>query len=270
MNFVEKIIGTGGIRSACQPIVQIDGPKLIVNSVELLTLLPEDSLIRNAATLYDHARRCEAEPQLDRYCATVALEAARSLPEPLGLSFDVQLATLEEDMGFAGHVSEAAARFDLDNSDIMLEVVEHAPPWNGPALQVAVRELRSAGFSIALDGIGGGTASHRMILEVRPNCLKIDRYLIHACHKDGLRRAMLKSLGCLAREIGATIIAVGVENEREVETLADLGIDLFQGDFLFPAIPTNTLEKLLSPGRGIPVEIRRPLGVRISEAVIRS
>jgi EAL domain-containing protein (putative c-di-GMP-specific phosphodiesterase class I) len=68
-----------------------------------------------------------------------------------------------------------------------------------------------------------------MVLECRPDYLKVDRYFVTGCHDDFYRKAVLSSIAQLARPFGARVIAEGVEDARDLAVLKRLGITLVQG-----------------------------------------
>jgi EAL domain-containing protein (putative c-di-GMP-specific phosphodiesterase class I) len=71
-----------------------------------------------------------------------------------------------------------------------------------------------------------------MILDVRPNWLKLDRYFVEGCASDRHRRAVITVLRQLGAEFSAEVIAEGVMNHEDADTLRQLGITLMQG-YLF-------------------------------------
>ena len=117
-------------------------------------------------------------------------------------------------------------------SHVVVEVVEHALAWNPRDYAQAVDELRDLGVSIALDDIGVGLSNYRMMLDTRPNYLKIDRYVVTGCDADPRRSAILESIWSLAERLGAMVIAEGVETAAELAQVQAVGIRLVQGFLL--------------------------------------
>jgi EAL domain-containing protein (putative c-di-GMP-specific phosphodiesterase class I) len=106
------------------------------------------------------------------------------------------------------------------------------PYRNVSRLRTALAELRQSGIRIAVDDLGFGHGNLRMVLDVRPEYLKIERYFVDGCADDGDRRAMLRSVTSLARDFQSLVIAEGVERPDDLEVLRDLGIPLAQGYLL--------------------------------------
>jgi EAL domain-containing protein (putative c-di-GMP-specific phosphodiesterase class I) len=95
---------------------------------------------------------------------------------------------------------------------------------------------------LAVDDAGAGYASFRHILLLRPEFIKLDREINSGIHADAARRALAAAVAIFALDVGATVIAEGVETEEEASMIATLGIDAIQG-YLFGR-PTADLEDL--------------------------
>jgi len=77
----------------------------------------------------------------------------------------------------------------------------------------------------------------------------VDRYFVAGCHRDFHRRAVLASIEQLAGPFGARVVAEGVEDPADMDTLKRIGISLVQG-YLFgePAPVEETLARVHAPG----------------------
>jgi EAL domain-containing protein (putative c-di-GMP-specific phosphodiesterase class I)/DNA-binding NarL/FixJ family response regulator len=115
---------------------------------------------------------------------------------------------------------------------IVLELTEHAAVADYEPLKEALDELRGEGVRIAVDDAGAGYASLQHILSLRPEIVKLDRTLTAAIHTDPARRALASALVSFGQEIGATIIAEGIEVPEELETLQRLGVRWGQGFYI--------------------------------------
>jgi EAL domain-containing protein (putative c-di-GMP-specific phosphodiesterase class I) len=94
---------------------------------------------------------------------------------------------------------------------------------------------------IALDDVGFGHSNYALMLDVRPDYFKLDRRLVHGCHADPYRRAVIESVEALAAKVKARVIAEGVEVAPEVDALREMGISLAQGFLLSPALTAFAL-----------------------------
>jgi EAL domain-containing protein (putative c-di-GMP-specific phosphodiesterase class I) len=96
-------------------------------------------------------------------------------------------------------------------------------------LRTAISTLRRGGARLAVDDVGAGHASLRHILQLDPDLIKLDVSLTRDIERQRSQRAMASALVTFAREVGASVIAVGIETEAELEVIRELGVPLGQG-----------------------------------------
>jgi EAL domain-containing protein (putative c-di-GMP-specific phosphodiesterase class I) len=120
----------------------------------------------------------------------------------------------------------------IPRESITVEIVEHAPPWDSYGFASALERLRLAGMRVALDDVGLGQSNFKMILDVRPDYLKIDQYFVEKCDSDRNRQAVIESVTTLGTHFGAEIVAEGVEREEVRDALSRFGVTYMQG-YLF-------------------------------------
>ena len=128
-------------------------------------------------------------------------------------------------------------------SRLVIEITEQTDIADYAELREQLQPWLARGAQIAIDDTGAGYASLEHVVELRPDFLKLTRGLVADIDKDPNRQALLRALGAFAREVGATIVAEGVEREAELEVLRESEIDYAQG-WLFgrpgapwPAVP---------------------------------
>lgn len=119
-----------------------------------------------------------------------------------------------------------------DLSSIVFEITEHAPVSDYDELTTALDRLRAQGARIAIDDAGAGFSSLRHIVQLRPDVIKLDISLTRAIDTDVARRALASALIFFAHEIGASLVAEGIETEAELQALRALGISAGQGYLL--------------------------------------
>jgi blue light- and temperature-responsive anti-repressor len=115
---------------------------------------------------------------------------------------------------------------------VIVEITEEESITNFEDFQSALKSLRSAGISVAIDDFGAGFAGLTLLSRFQPEKLKIDRQIIDGVHYDGPKQAIVKAIIECAHSLGITIIAEGVETVEEWCWLQSVGVDLFQG-YLF-------------------------------------
>lgn len=93
----------------------------------------------------------------------------------------------------------------------------------------AVKGLKAAGISVAIDHFGVGFAGLKLLAQFQPDIIKINRDLISDVHRSGPQQAIIHAIiqCCHSLEIG--ICADGVEKAEEWMWLESAGISHFQG-----------------------------------------
>ena len=166
------------------------------------------------------------------------------------LNVNVHASTLARDFGFPAFLLERASEARIAPERLVVEIVEHAPPLDVPGFRRALEELREGGLTIALDDVGLGQSNYKMILDVRPDIYKLDRYLVAGAWNDPYRQVILDSLARMVRRLEARAVAEGVEDQNELVAVEAAGIDLVQGFLFARPLPRHELA-----GGGLP---RRP------------
>lgn len=129
----------------------------------------------------------------------------------------------------------------VDMKRIVVELSEHSSVGDYGSLNDTFDSLRAEGVRLAVDDAGAGYSSMQHIIQMHPDIIKADIGLIRAIDHDPARRAIVQALLGLRDEIGAEVVAEGIETEGERQTLMDLGCELGQG-FLLARPRTLPLE----------------------------
>ncbi|MFO6465789.1 GGDEF domain-containing phosphodiesterase [Jannaschia sp. KMU-145] len=112
---------------------------------------------------------------------------------------------------------------------MVFEIVETAIVVNPARAADLIDKLRAQGLRIALDDFGTGLSNLERLRRFPVDILKIDRSFVDGLGGAGREEAILASLVTLAERLGTDIVAEGIETERQVETVRDLGIHFGQG-----------------------------------------
>ena len=229
----ERWFASGHVTMAFQPIIALSAPHTVY-ALEALTRGPRGTQFENPAVFFEYLRQTRQEARADRRCVAAAVRAAASCDrtELPRVSINVHPSTLEGDAGFPAFLAALLDEEQLDPSQVILEIIEESRLCSTRRLIEAVAALREVGVAIALDDVGVGRCNLRTILDVRPDILKVDRYLVHGSAEDIPRRVVLESVQRIAEAIGASVVAEGIEREDDAAAAHSLGIDYAQG-FLF-------------------------------------
>lgn len=133
----------------------------------------------------------------------------------------------------------------LDFGDLKLEVTESAYTDNAKKLLEVVGSLREMGFEIEMDDFGSGYSSLNMLSSMPVDVLKMDmKFIRNLEHNETDRRLVILILD-IAKYLGLTVVAEGVETEKQYEILKKAGCDLVQGYYFSKPVPAEEFEKLI-------------------------
>jgi EAL domain-containing protein (putative c-di-GMP-specific phosphodiesterase class I) len=120
-------------------------------------------------------------------------------------------------------------RLGADPSRICLEIVKPERNPDRDLLGDMVDAHRKRGAMVALDDLSGGPESLACLELLRPDVAKIDTALTAGIQHSPARRALVAAVVACAHELGAKVVAEGVERVDEFKAMAELGVDLGQG-----------------------------------------
>ena len=111
-----------------------------------------------------------------------------------------------------------------------------------------IREFRSLGIEFSIDDFGTGYSSINYLKRLPVESLKIDREFVLDLF-EGKNDEIVRLIINTAKIFGMKTVAEGVENERVLKTLRELGCDYYQGFLFSPPVPADTVtEQWLTGG----------------------
>lgn len=126
-------------------------------------------------------------------------------------------------------VTDALSRYAINPDQLELEITETTVLRNNIQSVRALRKLRALGVGVAFDDFGTGFASLSLLQKYPLTRLKIDRsFVAHIDRKTG-DAAIVGAVTTMAKSLGLTVIAEGVETARQEKALLALGCDEAQG-----------------------------------------
>jgi len=163
--------------------------------------------------------------EMELACLRTAIRDLERLPEEAYLSLNVSPA-----MAIAPELHEVLGGLPAER--LVLEMTEHARVDDYPALKAALGTFRERGIRLAIDDAGAGFASLRHIVLLHPDFIKLDMTLTRDVHVDETRRALVAALVAFGSQIGAKVVAEGVEFAEQLATLRQAGVQFGQGFYL--------------------------------------
>jgi EAL domain-containing protein (putative c-di-GMP-specific phosphodiesterase class I) len=204
------------------------------------------------------AERLGRGRDLELLAVTTALQGAKSLPPGLTVAVNVSPATFEDP-----RLMSVLEQSGLHLGRVVLELTEHVSIADYAILRRVREQLAERGVRLAVDDAGSGYASMRHIVALAPDVIKIDRSLVSGIDHDPARRALVSAVVFFALESGGLVLAEGIENADELDTLVTLGVDGAQGFFLGrpsgdPAVHGSWAFQRCVSHRGLERRLQRP------------
>ncbi|MGB3734699.1 MAG: EAL domain-containing response regulator [Ilumatobacter sp.] len=219
---IRFVLGGQRLRSVFQPIVDVHARDII--GVEALTRFDTEP-VRSPASWFAEASEVGLGPELEIAAVRCALRCIDELPAAAYLSLNCSPTILRSP-------ELAALLDDVDPLRIVLEITEHHEILDYASTQDTLSTLRRRGIRFAVDDAGSGYSSLNHILELRPDIIKLDIALTSGIDRHPAKRALAAAMVTFATEVGASLVAEGVETIEELDTLTSLGIRSVQGYLL--------------------------------------
>jgi diguanylate cyclase (GGDEF)-like protein/PAS domain S-box-containing protein len=120
----------------------------------------------------------------------------------------------------------------IDARRVLVEITESSAMLDPDRAQEILWSLHAGGLRIAIDDFGTGYSSLSRLREMPVGVLKIDRSFVHDVHRDPQAASIVSAFLELAKGLGMTTLAEGIETPEELQFLRERGCRLGQG-FLF-------------------------------------
>ena len=133
---------------------------------------------------------------------------------------------------FADRFQTILRETETAGSSVIAEITETVPLSAGPVETANIDALRQMGVRIAVDDFGAGHASLDYLRNFKFDILKLDRSLIVDIATNRVDAMLVSAVCRIARVIGVSVVAEGVETEEQRKTLLGLGCTHLQGYFL--------------------------------------
>jgi EAL domain-containing protein (putative c-di-GMP-specific phosphodiesterase class I) len=267
---VRKLLSERQIQVAFQPIWDIDTGTIL--GYEALARPDMEYGLVGPQEAFDVATRIGRARELDEVCRVAILARARELPRNAKLFVNIAPESLEHESLSGADLARSVVSAGFDPEQVVLELTERSIVRPDTMVRQA-HMLRTFGFKLALDDTGAGNAGLGVLSQLQVDYVKVDRAVVNHAGSDQAARAVLAGIFALAREMGAYVIAEGIETVDMLELVRDMSDALFTGSrggrgvqgFLLGA-PSNSLPAKDSPDQSFPIAAAR-LGRKIGSTL---
>ena len=112
---------------------------------------------------------------------------------------------------------------------LIFEFTENEEMGSPEHVASIIDTYKRIGFSVAIDDFGAGHSGLDMFARFAPDEIKLDMELVRGIDTDARRRAIVRAVVSMCRELDTLVIAEGIETAAEAAVLRDLGIRYHQG-----------------------------------------
>jgi diguanylate cyclase (GGDEF)-like protein/PAS domain S-box-containing protein len=129
----------------------------------------------------------------------------------------------------------------VDPSKVLVEITESSAMADPDRAQAILEDLHAGGLRIAIDDFGTGYSSLARIRDMPVDVLKIDRSFVSGVDVDPQNQSIVSAFIELARGLGVTTLAEGIETEGELAFVRDRGCVMGQGFYFSKAVPPEEI-----------------------------
>jgi diguanylate cyclase (GGDEF)-like protein len=185
---------------------------------------------------------------LTHHVLRTALEQCRQWRDRgIDLSVAVNLSVRDlVDLDLPGAIAAELDRVGLEPRCLAIEITETMLVLDPNRTIEVLARLHEMGVRVSLDDFGTGWSSLSYLQRLPVDELKIDRSFISDLAASDTDSSIVEATVALARKLGLTTVAEGVESARAWEQLVRLGCDVAQGYFISRPLPAEELEVWLA------------------------
>ncbi|MDX6212669.1 MAG: hypothetical protein QOF82_1756 [Frankiales bacterium] len=181
---------------------------------------------------------------LDEACRQQALWEVRPGQPPISMAVNVSARQFAAP-GFVQVVAGAVARHAIDPSQLCLEITETALLEESAVVPETFGGLVGLGVQIALDDFGTGYSSLAHLRKFPVHILKVDRSFVSGLGDTEGDLVIVGAVTAMARALGITTVAEGIETPEQLEMLSAMGCDNGQGYLFSPAVEPARIQEIL-------------------------
>lgn len=218
-----------------QPIISLQSGDVL--GFEALSRISQEGLFDNVELMFRFAEQSGNVWMLEQLCRQSILKELSKQKEIFDsyhakLFMNVNPNVLHDAKFQAGFTKEYTRRYGIDTDRITFEVTEREQIENETSFINAIEHYKSQNYQIAIDDVGSAYAGLNRICNLLPEYIKLDISLVRNVYANSTKYALIKGLVEFSVNSGIYLIAEGIETQKELETLIDLGVQYGQGYFL--------------------------------------
>jgi diguanylate cyclase (GGDEF)-like protein len=220
IRILHELLAGDGPEVAFQPVWELGDRDNRLLGYEALAR-PDTAGRLSPGDVFQIAERIGRGHELDALCRRATLARAHELPAGTLLFLNISPQSLGQDELAGDRLARTVRAAGLEPERVVLEITERATAARLDRMISELTRLRGLGFKLALDDVGAGNAGLEMLRKLPVDYVKIDREVIVDSAAGGAARAVLLAVISFAAELGAYVIAEGIETEAMLKHIRD-------------------------------------------------
>ncbi|MBF0557837.1 MAG: EAL domain-containing protein, partial [Nitrospirae bacterium] len=199
---------------------------------EALTRIKGENPFTDISELFRKAVLTDTVSILDVHCRENAINQASTLglsQSKANLFINVCPETMMDSAHRADITDQLVEKWNIPKERIVLEVTEESAIFNYNLFKQSIEYYRKRGYKIAIDDFGAGHGGLKMLSIIEPDFVKIDRHFVSNIDKAIVKFNLVDSIATACHRMGIKVIAEGIEQQEEMESILNMGIELLQG-----------------------------------------
>lgn len=250
---LHEILQARALHPWFQQVIDLQSGEIV--GYESLIRGPSNSPYHAPMALFAEAQRLGLTDEMEDAARLCSIRRFSELDLPGKLFLNVSPPSLAGSRLRDSVMLDVLRESELPASRVIIELTENKPFFDVAGITDALKRLREAGFTIAIDDLGAGFSTLRLWSDLLPEIVKLDMHFVQGTHRDPVKFAFLRSVQDIAARCGTHLVAEGIETEEDLLAVRKLGIRYGQGYFIArplanPALSVSTgVRRLLSAAR---------------------
>lgn len=246
-NAIDKALDNRGFEVFYQPIYSRTRDKIV--SCEALVRLKDDKL--GFIPPQEFIPIAEENGKILKIGKFVFEEACRFIKKGVGTSLGIDyvqvnlsvVQCMQSDL--VEQLLSVMDRYKVDPSSICLEVTETAAVYTPHIMEKNIKTLSDYGVKFALDDYGTGYSNMTYLLNLPFRFIKLEKEIVWKCFKSEKAHIAIESTVAMIKKLNMQIVAEGIEDKHQFDTLLDMGCDFIQGYYFSKPVPEKDFIEVL-------------------------
>ena len=239
---LRKALPSGEFELHFQPVVNLQSSAISGFEALVRWNHPERGLI-SPATFIPLAEEIGFIVPLGEWIVRQACLTARSWPDDLRVAVNISAAQFRSP-GLTQIIIGALAASGVQPTRLEIEITESVLLQDKAATLAVLYQLRALGIRIAMDDFGTGYSSLTYLQSFPFDKIKIDRSFVKDITENAGSLNIVRAVAALARGMGMTATAEGVETIEQLEKIQAEGCTEMQGYLFSRPLPAADIERL--------------------------